>query len=111
VKVSEFHANLVKINVANPYSDAAWLIYADSYHPAWNALVDGHSQQIAKANLAFKAVRIPPGTHEVMFSFSRGAADYLPIFLGVVLVFLVTFICMFTPLEEGTWQWVRFCNV
>jgi hypothetical protein len=100
VKVSEFHANRIKIQVTNPYPDGAWLIYADSYHPAWAALVDGHMQQIAKANLAFKAVLIPPGTHDVTFSFSRGAADYLFVFLGVVLVCLVTFICMITALVE-----------
>ncbi len=100
VKVLEFHANRIKIQVANPYADGAWLVYADSYHPAWSASVDGHSQQIAKANLAFKAVLIPPGTHEVTFSFSRGAADYLFVLLGAMLVVLVAFICIFTALVE-----------
>jgi hypothetical protein len=46
-----------------------WLVYSDGWHPGWEARVDGVSEPVRRANLAFKAVWLPPGTHHVSFEF------------------------------------------
>lgn len=100
IDVEQYQASLVRMSVKNPYQDDAWLIYSDLYHPAWSSLLDGRPEHIARANLAFKAVRIPPGRHEVIFSFSRGLVDYLYFGLAAVLIFIVPFICIFAARED-----------
>ena len=58
-QVKQFHANSITIDVNNPYPYAAWLVYADSYHTAWRALLDNAPAQILPTNFAFKGLRHP----------------------------------------------------
>lgn len=46
-----------------------YLVVADTYHRGWMAEIDGASTPVFPANLAFRAVRVPEGTHEVRFLF------------------------------------------
>ena len=46
-----------------------YLVLLDSYYPGWNAYVDGNRTEILRANYAFRAVAVPPGSHTVEFRF------------------------------------------
>jgi hypothetical protein len=54
------------------------LVYvSDAYYPGWKAYVDGEKTDILRANLAFRAIRVPSGRHTVSlvyvpFSFYLG---------------------------------------
>lgn len=55
------------------------LVLSDQYYPGWRAEVDGEEVTIARADVAFRAVCVPPGEHTVTFtyrplSFYAGAA-------------------------------------
>ena len=57
-------------------SGGAWLYYADSYHPGWKAFVDNQPVPVVRANLAFKAIRLPAGHHEVCLEYMDGARNW-----------------------------------
>lgn len=61
----------------------AYLYVSDTWYSGWRAYVDGNETRIYKANLAFRAVRIPAGQHTIVFR-------YLPVslFLGLFLTVL-----------------------
>jgi hypothetical protein len=56
----------------------AFLFLSDAYYPGWKASIDGKEVPIARANLAFRAVRVPRGSHTVSFWFAP-----LSIYLGL----------------------------
>ncbi|HZK66255.1 MAG TPA: YfhO family protein, partial [Chloroflexota bacterium] len=54
--------------VVATHSDApGFLVLRDSYYPGWRAQVDGVETQVHRADLAFRAVALPQGTHSVRF--------------------------------------------
>ena len=72
VDVTHFTPNELIAQVEVPGAPGAWLLYADAMYPGWHASIDGDAAPIAEANLAFKAVWVPSGAHEVRFWFARG---------------------------------------
>jgi hypothetical protein len=69
---------------------AAWLLVSQVLYPGWEAEVDGAPAELRRGNLAFPAVRVPAGRHEVRLvyrplSFRIGAAVSLAC-LGAALV-------------------------
>jgi uncharacterized membrane protein YfhO len=46
-----------------------WLFFSDMHYPGWKAVVDGRSAKIHRANYAFRALRVGPGTHNVEWKY------------------------------------------
>jgi hypothetical protein len=51
------------------------VVLNDVWHPWWSATIDGVETEIMRANAIFRAVVVPPGKHNVRFTFEplRGA--------------------------------------
>lgn len=77
--------NTVTIRAASPAP--AWLILADVWYPGWQASVDGAPTEVRLANGAFRAVRIPEGSHTIEFRYEARSVQWgALITLGSLLV-------------------------
>jgi len=47
----------------------AWLVLLDSFYPGWQARVDQEPVPIRQANGFFRAVRLNPGSHQIIFRY------------------------------------------
>ena len=90
VPVHEFTANSIKMSCTISPGNDQWLVYLDNADRGWNAWVDGEVTPVNVANLAFKAVRLSPGTHEVVFKYFGKE------FNGVIQHFFVTVGALFS---------------
>jgi hypothetical protein len=106
ITIDKFSADAVRVTVQNPAQQSVWLVYDDAFSPGWTASIDGAPSAIAVANLAFKAIRIPPGRHEVYLAFEPGVSSEL-IMLGGSALFLVALGMAAAALASAS-QIVRF---
>jgi uncharacterized membrane protein YfhO len=57
----------VEIQVRTP--EDAYLILTDAYYPGWQAAVNGQAVTIQRADVMFRAVRVPAGESTVVFEY------------------------------------------
>jgi hypothetical protein len=50
-------------------SQFGYLVTTDSFYPGWKAFLDGKQVPIHRANLAFRAIGIPPGKHTIEYRY------------------------------------------
>ena len=77
VKVTNFDSNSMTADAFVDGHTGAWLVYADGYHEGWRASLDGKPVKVVKADLAFKTVWVPAGTHQIKFFFFDGLQAFL----------------------------------
>ena len=53
-------------------SDEAIFVFRDQWYPGWSVTVNGEEATLLRADLVFKAVKLPPGRSEVIFSYHPG---------------------------------------
>jgi hypothetical protein len=59
-RISSQHVRLI-LEIDEP----AWVSMAQSYHHAWRATLEGQRIPVWRANHAFQAIGLPPGSHQV----------------------------------------------
>lgn len=69
--------NQVELSATGP----GWLVLSEIDYPGWKAWVDGQPAEIARYDSLLRAVQLPPGEHEVTFTFAP-ASVYAGIILG-----------------------------
>ena len=67
VKIISYQNTEVVLDVESP--DGGWAVLNDLWHPWWFAELDGKPVATLRANVLFRAVAVPPGHHEVRFTF------------------------------------------
>jgi len=64
--------------------EARWLVFATEAVPGWRATVDGNPVKIYYANHAYQAILVPPGEHDIEFSYRGGSPERLHLQSGGV---------------------------
>jgi hypothetical protein len=64
----------------------ARLVLNDTWYPGWTASVDGHSTPIEHANVAFRAVALPPGRHTVEFTYRPASVRIGELLTAIALI-------------------------
>lgn len=62
-----------RVELAVTTSAETMLVLSDVFYPGWIATIDDRSTPIYPANFAFRAVRVPSGSHRVVFEFAPAA--------------------------------------
>jgi hypothetical protein len=66
-RMSSYRNTEVVVDATAP--EGGFVVLNDVWHPWWFADVDGAPAEILRANVMFRAVRVPAGTHTVRFTF------------------------------------------
>ncbi len=91
-----FSSNKHEFLINNFNDTPLWLIYTDAINKHWHAYIDGINNKIFPANLAFKAIQIPPGSHKLSFVFHKSILLYKIFFIFQILLgfgLVVTIVC------------------
>lgn len=67
LRMLDYENTVVEIEVDT--ANAGFVVLNDVWHPWWFAMVDGQEVPIHRANVLFRAVRVPEGKHVVRFEF------------------------------------------
>jgi len=89
VELLSYSAN--KVSLACATESDAFLYVSDTYYPGWTVYIDEKEAPIYRANLAFRAVYVPKGSHAVLFVY-RPLSFYVGFcltLLGLVASFLL----------------------
>jgi hypothetical protein len=81
VTISQYKPERVSVTVHA--EQPGYLVLSDSWYPGWNASVDSASAAIERADYAFRAVRVEPGDHAIVFEF-RPTIVYIGVAVSVV---------------------------
>lgn len=68
IRVDAYQLNAISLTVST--SADGYLVLSEVYYPGWRATVDGQPAPILRANYAFRAVRLGPGQHHVVMTFT-----------------------------------------
>lgn len=72
--ITSYSPNEIKIKTTTNSDEV--LVLADQYEPGWKAEIDGQETKISPANIIFRAVKVPAGSHEVIFSYWPASFDF-----------------------------------
>lgn len=50
-------------------------VFSEVYYPGWTATIDGQPVEVARVNYLLRALRLPAGKHEVVFTFKPTSVD------------------------------------
>jgi hypothetical protein len=89
VAVSEQSPHRISLLVEAPV--AGFVVLADTFYPGWQATVDGRPAQIWPANLAFRAVAVESGQHEIVFNY-RPRSFTVGLWISIVTLLIVIII-------------------
>jgi hypothetical protein len=80
-----------------------FLVLSDSYHPHWQATVDGKAVEILRANYIMQAIPVPQGRHRVLLQFrSRPlAAGIILTAVGWLVLAVLLGSCRFTKKQPN----------
>ncbi|MBE7551964.1 MAG: YfhO family protein [Anaerolineales bacterium] len=91
-------ANEVSLKVEAP--SAGFVVLTDTFYPGWQAMIDNQAAAIWPANLAFRAVAVGAGTHEIVFRY-RPRSFTLGLWISALTLTLVVIVSIYLMKKES----------
>jgi len=93
VKITNYTPNQVTLET-NTQSEEI-LVLADQFDDSWKATIDGRETPVSRANLIFRAIRVPQGAHNIIFyywpqSFELGLKTFTVASLCLLIILLIS---------------------
>ena len=67
VKLTSYEADEAKYEVES--KNGGLVVFSEVYYPGWTATIDGKDTEVGRANYVLRAINVPAGKHEVVFTF------------------------------------------
>jgi len=67
VQLTAYGADEAKYSVDS--KQGGLVVFSEVYYPGWTATIDGQEVEVGRANYILRAINVPAGKHEVVFSF------------------------------------------
>jgi len=67
VTLNEYNTTDAKYTVDS--KQGGLVVFSEIYYPGWTATIDGQEVEIGRANYILRAINVPAGKHEMVFSF------------------------------------------
>lgn len=102
-EITEYRADSVTITTES--SCDAYLVLADQYDLGWRVRVDGDAATLLRADFNLRAVRVPAGSHEAVFTYqpdSARAGRITSMIAGLLAVVLVAVPRRLDPVRLGS---------
>lgn len=68
IQITSYSSGLIKIKTQT-VTDSL-LILTENNYPGWEATIDGKKTEIYKTNYAFQSIKLPKGTHQIIFTYN-----------------------------------------
>ena len=82
-------AEEVQVTLAAPSRTSVLTVLLDSYHPDWQAIVDGERRSVLRVNGVFRGVHLAPGETQVTFRYEPRWFPWLPAIAAAVALAMV----------------------
>ena len=87
VKLTSYISNEAKYEVES--DKGGLVIFSEVYYPGWTATIDGQPAEVGRANYVLRAINVPAGKHEVIFTFNPQSVQTTETVAYVALAVLV----------------------
>lgn len=88
-QILSYKPSEVRISVDTP--EPGMLVLSDTYYPGWEASVDGKTVHIFRANFTFRAIEVPAGLHDVVFTYEPESFKWGIIISSTAFVLVILF--------------------
>ncbi len=88
-RVMRRSAEEVQVTLAAPSRTPVLMVLLDSYHPDWQAMVDGERRSVLRVNGVFRGVLLAPGETQVNFRYEPHWFPWLPASAAAVALVMV----------------------
>ena len=100
VEITRYESEQVELSALT--DRPGYLVLTDSWYPGWNAMVDGKSIPVQRADVLFRAVPIEAGIHSIVFEYRS-----MPFLVGTAISIIcfvvlagVSIFCFHSPGQE-----------
>ena len=68
VQLTSYEANEARYDIDS--KQGGLVVFSEVYYPGWLATIDGQPTDVGRANYVLRAINVPAGKHEVVFTFN-----------------------------------------